>query len=145
MVKVIHWPWSKVIQIQHFQTSFPEKPLGRLKSNLWQLGPNMCILGPNGIEEQKFVKIVQVTWPRWPPCLYTWKTWKMFLLWNQKAFDVESLYAALVTGVLPSLFKWWPLVDLDLFYGDVKFGPLCLCMGKKLRQWILQKLVPSMM
>ena len=24
------------------------------------------------------------------------------------------------------------LVDLDLFYGDVKFGPLCFCMGKKL-------------
>ena len=40
-------------------------------------------------------------------------------------------YAALGARVLPSLFKWWPLVDLDLFYGKVKFGPLCFCMGKK--------------
>ena len=26
--------------------------------------------------------------------------------------------------------QWWPWVDLDLFYGKVKFGPLCFCMGK---------------
>ena len=37
-VKVIHWPWSKVTQIQHFQTSSPEKPLGGLKPNfMWSL------------------------------------------------------------------------------------------------------------
>ena len=33
--------------------------------------------------------------------------------------------------VLPSLFKWWRWVDLDLFYGNVKFGPLRFCMGKR--------------
>ena len=27
--------------------------------------------------------------------------------------------------VLSSLFKSCPLIDLDLFYGKVKFGPLC--------------------
>ena len=42
--------------------------------------------------------------------------------WNQKADDLESLYAASGTWVLPSLFKWWLCVDLDLFYGKVKFG-----------------------
>ena len=26
---------------------------------------------------------------------------------------------------------WWSWVDLDLFYGKVKFGPLCFCMGKR--------------
>ena len=26
-------------------------------------------------------------------------------------------------------------VDLDLFYDKVKFGPLCFCMGKQLKQW----------
>ena len=26
-------------------------------------------------------------------------------------------------AVLSSLFKWWPWVDLDLFYGKVKFVP----------------------
>ena len=48
-VKVIHWPWSKVTQIQHFQTSFPEKLLGWLKPNfMWSL---------SGMGAQKFVQI----------------------------------------------------------------------------------------
>ena len=47
-VKVIHWPWSKATQIQHFQTSFPEKPLCRLKPNFkWSL---------NGIGERNVFK-----------------------------------------------------------------------------------------
>ena len=41
-----------------------------------------------------------------------------------------NLYAALGARVLSSLFKWWPWVDLDLFYGKVKFGTLCFCMAK---------------
>ena len=58
------------------------------------------------------------------------KDMKIRLIWNQKADDLESLYAASGTLVLPSLFKWWPCVDLILFNGKVKFGPLCFCMGK---------------
>ena len=30
----------------------------------------------------------------------------------------------------PNLFKWWPWIDLDLFYSTVKFGSFCFCMGK---------------
>ena len=56
---------------------------------------------------------------------------KNLLLWNRKADDLETWYAASSTQVLPSLFKWCPWVDLDLFYGKVKFGPLCFCMEKK--------------
>ena len=67
-----------------------------------------------------------VTWPKWPPCLYMVKTFKNLLFWNQKGDDLESWYAALVTQVLPNLLKWWPWVDLDLFYSKVKFGPFCL-------------------
>ena len=55
---------------------------------------------------------------------------KNLLLRNQKADDLESWYAALGAQVLPILFKSWPWVELDLFYGKVKFGPLCVCMGK---------------
>ena len=33
-------------------------------------------------------------------------------------------------GVLPSLFKLWPWVDLDPFYAKVKSGHLGFCMGK---------------
>ena len=77
------------------------------------------------------VQTVLVTWPRWPPCPYMIKTLKDLLLENPKADDFETWYAASSARVLPSLFKWWPCVDLDLFYGKVKFGPLCFCMGKK--------------
>ena len=38
-----------------------------------------------------------------------------------------SWYAALGSRVLPTLFKWWPWDDLDIFYSKVKFGPLCFC------------------
>ena len=58
------------------------------------------------------------------------KTLKNLLLRNRKADDLESWYAASGTQVLSSLFKWWSWVDLDLFYGKVKFGPLFLCMEK---------------
>ena len=91
--------------------------------------------------EWKFAQMVLVTWPPYP---YREKTLKNLLLWNQKADDFETWYASLGAWVLPSLLKWWPWVDLDLFYGKVKFGPLCFCIGKKVKQWIFQKLLASM-
>ena len=53
-VKVIHWPSSKVTQIQHFQTSFAQKLLGRLKPNfIWSLhgmwGMKICSNVPGHI------------------------------------------------------------------------------------------------
>ena len=107
---------------QHFQTSL--KPLGRLNPNF------MCSL--LGMGERKFVQMVQVTWPRWPPCPYMVKTLKNLILHNQKADDLESWYAAFGARVCTTkLFKWWPWVDLVLFYSKVKFGPLYFCMGKR--------------
>ena len=51
---------------QHFQTSSPLKPPGQLNSNfMWRLLRT---------REQKFVQMVLVTWPRWPPCPYMVKT-----------------------------------------------------------------------
>ena len=58
------------------------------------------------------------------------KTLKNLPLRNQKADDLETSYAALGARSLLSLFKWWPKVDHDLFYGKVKFGPLLFCTGK---------------
>ena len=50
---------------QHFQTS-SLKPLGQLNSNfIWRLLRT---------RERKFVQMVLVTWPRWPPCPYMVKT-----------------------------------------------------------------------
>ena len=51
-------------------------------------------------------------------------------LWNRKASDLESLYAAFGTRVIPSLLKWWHWGNLDLFYCTVQFGPLCFIWGK---------------
>ena len=62
--------------------------------------------------------------------IYGKKTYNNLLLRNQKADDLETLYAALGARVLPNSLKWWHWVDLDLFYDKVKFGPLCFCMGK---------------
>ena len=59
------------------------------------------------------------------------KNLKNLLFWSQKADDLETWYTAFCARVLPSSFKWWPWVDLDLFYGKVKFVPLCFCMGKR--------------
>ena len=53
------------------------------------------------------------------------KNFKKLLLWNQKDDGLESWYAALGTQVLPHfVLNDDPKVDLDLFYGKVKFGPL---------------------
>ena len=43
------------------------------------------------------------------------KTFKNLLLQNRKSCDHETWHAALGSQVLQSLYKWWPLVDLDLF------------------------------
>ena len=53
---------------QHFQTSSPLKLLGQLNSYfIWRL---------HRMGERKFVQMVLVTWPRWPPCPYMVKTLK---------------------------------------------------------------------
>ena len=59
------------------------------------------------------------------------KNLKNLLLWNQKADDLESCYATSGIRVLSNLSKWCLWVDLDLFYGNVKFGPLCYCIWEK--------------
>ena len=107
----------------HSLNIFSSETLGQSKSNfIWSL---------HGMGERKFVQMKQVTWTSWPPYPYMVKTLKNHLLRNQKADDIETWCAALSAWVLPSLYKWWPWVDLDLFYGKVKFPPLCFCMGKR--------------
>ena len=59
--------------------------------------------------------MVQVTWPRWPPCSYMVKTFKNLLLQNQKSYDLETWHVALGTQALQSLYKWWPWVTLTYF------------------------------
>ena len=88
---------------------------------------------PDGIGEWKLVQMVQVTWPRWLPCPNMVKTWKI-LLYNQKADDLESLYAASSAQVLLNFYIWWPWVDLDLFIHAISCGLKYVRWGKFLRE-----------
>ena len=63
------------------------------------------------------------------------KNFKNLCLQNQWADCLETWYVAFgVEGegglVVQSLYKWWPWVDLYVFYFKVKFGPLGFGMGK---------------
>ena len=58
------------------------------------------------------------------------KTFRNLLLWNQWTDFHETWYLASGTPAHYSLYKWWPWVDLDLFYGKVKFGNLGFSIGK---------------
>ena len=84
----------------------------------WDGGTKVCSNGPGHMTNMAVMPIYG-------------KTFNNRLLWNQKAYGLESLYAALGIRVLLNVFKRWPLVDLGLFYDNVKFGPLCFCMGKR--------------
>ena len=53
-----------------------------------------------------------------------------FHLQNRKFYDPETWYAASGTQCLQSLYKWWPWVDFDLFYGNVEFSNLGFSIGK---------------
>ena len=123
MVKVIHWSCSKVTQIQHFQISFFLETAWPIEAKFyveppWEGGTKIWSNGLGHMTKMATMPIYG-------------KNLKNHLLWNQKADDLESWYAALGTQVLPCLFKWWPWNDLDLFYGKFEFGPLCFCMGKR--------------
>ena len=88
-VKFIHWPLSKVTQIQLFQSSFPQKPQGWLKQNFmespWEVGNE---------------NLFHVTWP----CPYMIKNFKNLLFPNQETGDLKSWYT-LLGSWLPSIFS----------------------------------------
>ena len=98
----------------------------------WYGGTKVCL---NGLGHMTNIAVI----PRYGKIIK-----KNLLLGNQKSDDLETWYATLGTWVLPSLFKRSPWVDFDLFYSKVKFGPLCSCKGKKVKQWIFRKLLYSM-
>ena len=58
------------------------------------------------------------------------KTFENLLLQHRMSYDLETWHVALGTQGLQSLYKWCPWVDLDIFYGKVKFGNLGFSIGK---------------
>ena len=77
------------------------------------------------------VQTVLVTWPRWPPCPYMVKTLKKSSSpepkgrwpWNL----VCSIGCSSTTKFVQMMSLGWPWPILQ----QVKFGPLCFCMGKR--------------
>ena len=121
-VKVISWPWPKVIVHTKIQTGFSQKLLCQSEPNfVWKL---------SGTRKWKSDDMMLVTWPRWPPCPYMVKTLQKSSSLEPVADFHETWYVASGTPAHHSLFKWWPWSDLDLFYGKVKFGNLGFSIGK---------------
>ena len=118
------------------KTCFSQKHLGDLEPKL--------IWKPKGNGKWKFIQMSWVTWPIWPPCPYMVKTLKNLLLLNQMTNDLETWFVASSMHVLPSLFKLWPWVDLDLFHTKVKFGHIGICMGKSENYYFFLKLLQSL-
>ena len=94
----------------------------------WDGGTKVCSNGPGHMTEMAAMPIYS-------------KKLRTLLLRTQKAYDLKTLYATSSSKELPSLFKWLSWVDRGLFYGNVKYGPLCFCMGKKLKQWIFSETI----
>ena len=90
----------------------------------------LCMKAFRYKEMKKSDDMMLVAWPRWPPRPYMVKTFENLLLKNRMSYDLETWHVALGTQTLQSLYKWWPWVDLELFYGKVKFGILGFSIGK---------------
>ena len=83
----------------------------------------------------KSMKMMLVTWSRWPPSAghmikMAPKPIHGKFLRNCWTNFHETWYVAFWTPAYPSFFKWWPWVDLDLFYGKVKFGNISFYIEK---------------
>ena len=117
---------------QHFQTSSPQKPLGKSKSNfIWSL---------HGIGERKFVLLVQVTWSIWPPCPYM-----------VKIFFGTKRPMTLKLGMRHRVLEYYQVcsnddlgLTLTYFTAGSNLVPYAF-VWTKVKQWIFQKLLKSMM
>ena len=110
-VKVIQWPLCKVTQIQHFQTSFPQKHKA-VRSQISYRAIMGCweenLFKYSGSHDQDGFQAIYG------------KNLKNLLLQNQEADDLETWYTAMGTQVLPKCVQWWHWVDHDHFYDMVK-------------------------
>ena len=81
--------------------------------------------------EQKFIRMVSVCWPRWPPCPYILKILRKSSSLEPRIMESWNfIYKALMTWGLPSLFKWWSQVDFCFYLKKFRFTFLCIYKGK---------------
>ena len=99
--------------------------------------------------ERKFVQMIEVTWPRWPPCPYMVKTLKNLFLRNQRAvfFSGTKGWVTLKLGMQHRVLEYYQVCSNDdpgLTWPILRQGQICSLMllyGKKVKQWIFQKLL----
>ena len=101
----------------YFQTTSALDPQGQL----WPY----FILNLLGLEEQNFIQMVSVCWPR--------KTLRKSSFPEPRNKDLETLYKASMTWGLSNLFKWWSQVDLCFSCKKGRLSFLCIYNGKILK------------
>ena len=130
-VKVIHW--TKVTQIQHFQTSFPEKLLSQLKPNL------MWIL--HGMEKWKFCSNGSGHMTKVVATLIYGKNMKNSSSLEPKSRWPWKLICSIgylsTTKIVQMMTMGWPWPSL----WQSQILSFMLLYGKKVKQWIFQKLL----
>ena len=119
-VKDIHWPWSKSLRFNIFKLLFLNNGLAD-----WSQISYGASLGWGNESIFKWSRSHDQDGHH----AHIWlKALKILVSGTEK---LMTLKLGLQHQVLTSLFKWWPWVDIDLFYSKVKFGPVCFCMEKK--------------
>ena len=122
-----------VVVIHNNQTSSPLKPLCQIKPNftgslLGKGGTKVYINGP--------VHMTKMT----ATAMYSKTPSKIFCSGTGRPMILKFGMQHRTTQVIQSLYIWSTSVDLDLFYGKVKFGNLGFSIGKR-ENWIFQKLL----
>ena len=130
-VKVISWPWPKDMNIQKFKLDF----LRNYSADL-----NQIFMKAFRYKEMKiwWHDAGHMTKMAATP-IYSKKPFKN-LLRNRQTISTKQ-YVTSGTPAHHSLFKWWPSINLDLFYGKVIFGNLGFSMEKSENSVFLQKLL----
>ena len=113
-VKVISWPWPKVMNIWKFKPDFLRNYFADLNQILYE-----------SFEVQGNENLMTWCWSHDQDGHHAhiwYKPFKNLPLRNRRADFYVTCNIASGTPAHHSLFKWWPWSDLDLFYGKFKFG-----------------------
>ena len=132
-VKIISWPWPKVVYIQKIKPDFLR--------NYFAGHLNQFFMKAFRYKEMKIWWHDACHMTKMAAMPIYGKYLKNLLLQNRRADFHETWYVASGTPAHHSLFKWWPSSDLDLIYGTPKFGCLGFSMGKSENSWFFQKLL----
>ena len=129
-VRVISWPWPKVSYIWNLKLAFLR--------NHWAIQSQILYVS---FQVQGNENLLTWWWSHdQNGChAHIWKKpFKNRPLWNPLTDFHRTWYVALVTPAHHNLLKWCPWVDLDLFYGKVKFGNKGLSIEKSENFWFFR-------